>query len=265
MKKLSLVLAIFLMISVLAGCSPAVQDETKASSQSVATEAPTETEAESESIDIFADVEPAEVPEVPDELSFPSFEYCLPENYSYEILTQKKTLKDLYDSERVVYVILCDVVSDRDEYADMETNDIVYADVEVVRVFKGDCQVGDMFTVFEFGTRVKDSNKEYSSHMTPLLNKNMRVLLFLTVDVFENNPNSENPFTPKEGYRLVGLGAEPYLSKVYIDENNMAYPAAVYAAFDTIRPYWYDLCPIDFRHSVPLGKLIAVLESYAEQ
>lgn len=46
--------------------------------------------------------------------------------------------------------------------------------------------------------------------------------------------------------------------------NLMAYPAAVYAAFDEIRPYWYDLCPIDFKEPVPLGKLIAVLESYAE-
>ena len=50
------------MISVLAGCSPSVQDESAASSQSGVTDTSveSETEEESESVDIFLGVEPAE-------------------------------------------------------------------------------------------------------------------------------------------------------------------------------------------------------------
>ena len=52
------------------------------------------------------------------------------------------------------------------------------------------------------------------------------------------------------------------MKQIYIDENNMAYPTASY--IDAVRDYPVWECLDDFKKPVPLGKLIAVLESYAE-
>ncbi len=263
MKKLSLALALFLMISVLAGCSPAVQDETKASSQSVATEAPAETETESESIDIFADVEPAEVPEVPEELFFQPLDYDRHlATYVSDYFNVPHTLKELYDHKFVGNIVLCDVVSDIDEYAEYESNLTNYTDVRVVSVIKGDFEVGDMVTICDEGHRNADGSDSIPDDGGPLLRKNMRVLLFTRPNLLETAPEIERPIKIKEGYKFTGLGAAPYISKIYIDENNMAYPVASY--IDAVRDYPVWECLDDFKKPVPLGKLIAVLESYAE-
>ena len=260
MKKLSLVLALFLMISILAGCSPAVQDESAASSQNVAAESQTgsETEAESESIDIFADVEPAEVPEVPEELFFQPLDYDRHlATYVSDYFNVPRTLKELYDHKFVGNIVLCDVVSDIDEYAEYEDNLTNYTDVRVARVIKGEFEVGDMITVRDEGHRNADGSDTIPSDGSPLLRKNMRVLLFL----MPSDAGTPPEFT-KEGYTFSGLSAAPYLGKVYIDENNMAYPAASYIGATRDYPVWE--CLDDFKEPVPLGKLIAVLESYAE-
>lgn len=265
MKKLSLALALFLMISVLAGCSPAVQDETKASSQNVAAESQTgsETEAESESIDIFADVEPAEVPAVPEELFFQSLDYERHlATYVSDYFNVPHTLKELYDHKFVGNIVLCDVISDIDEYAEYESNLTNYTDVRVVRVIKGEFEEGDMITVCDEGHRNADGSDTIPDDGGPLLRKNMRVLLFLRPNLLETAPEIERPIKIKEGYKYTGLGAAPYLGKVYIDENNMAYPTASY--IDAVRDYPVWECLDDFKKPVPLGKLIAVLESYAE-
>ena len=63
--------------------------------------------------------------------------------------------------------------------------------------------------------------------------------------------------------RVIGLPGD----KIYIDENNMAYPASAYiqAAYDRAgidRPFGE--CLDDFKEPVPLGQLLAVLDSYVE-
>jgi hypothetical protein len=260
MKKLSFILALLLMLTVLAGCSPAVQDESAASSQSGVTDTSveSETEAESESIDIFADVEPAEVPEVPEELFFQPLDYDRHlATYVSDYFNVPHTLKELYDHKFVGNIVLCDVVSDIDEYAEYESNLTNYTDVRVVRVIKGEFEEGDMITVRDEGRRNADGSDTIPDDGGPLLRKNMRVLLFLMPIKAGSRPDFA-----KEGYKFTGLGATPYLGKVYIDENNMAYPTASY--IDAVRDYPVWECLDDFKKPVPLGKLIAVLESYAE-
>ncbi|MBQ6789021.1 MAG: hypothetical protein IJO81_02405 [Clostridia bacterium] len=263
MKKLSLVLALLLVLSLLAGCSPSVQDESAALSQSVATEAPTETETESESIDIFADVEPAEVPEVPEELFFQPLDYGRYQDAIYDYPPQPRTLKELYNYKHVGYIILCDIVSDAEEYAYVEEDrNHIYVDVKVVRVIKGNLEVGDMLTITEPGVW-GDNGSDVSPHGIPLLRKGMRVLLFTMQNLLETAPEIERPIKIKEGYKYTGLGAAPYLAKIYIDENNMAYPAYSYMSAVSEYPIFWE-CLDDFKKPVPLGQLIAVLESYAE-
>ena len=266
MKKLSLALALFLMISVLAGCSPSVQDESAASSQSGVTDTSveSETEEESESVDIFLGVEPAEVPEVPEELFFQPLDYDRHlATYVSDYFNVPHTLKELYDHKFVENIVLCDVVSDIDEYAEYENNLTNYTDVRVVRVIKGEFEEGDMITVCDEGRRNADGSDTIPDDGGPLLRKNMRVLLFLRPNLLETAPEIERPIKIKEGYKYTGLGAAPYLAKIYIDENNMAYPAYSYMSAVSEYPIYWE-CLDDFKKPVPLGKLIAVLESYAE-
>ncbi len=261
MKRISLLIAIALLLLTLAGCTPAnAPDESTAPSQTTVDTAP-ETETGTESADIFADVEPSEVPEVPEELFFQSLDYSCDEDAIYNYPTQPRTLKELCNFKWVGYILLCDVVSDIDEYAQYENRDAAYSDLKVVRVIKGDCEVGDMFTVKESGTRRSDGY-DIAPDGVPLIRKNMRLLLFL----MPSDAGTPPEFT-KEGYTFSGLGAAPYLSKVSIDENNMAYPASAYiqAAYDRAgidRPFWE--CLDDFKEPVPLGKLLALLDSYVE-
>ena len=263
MKKLSHILALLLVLSLLAGCAPSVQDESAASSQNAATDTSVESETESESVDIFADVEPAEVPEVPDELFFQPLDYERHlATYVSDYFNVPRTLKELYDHKFVENIVLCDVVSDIDEYAEYESNAINYTDVRVVRVIKGDFAEGDMLTVCDEGHRNADGSDSIPDDGGPLLRKNMRVLLFIKSNLLETAPEIERPIKIKEGYKFTGLGAAPYISKIYIDENNVAYPAASYIGAVRDYPVWE--CLDDFKKPVPLGQLIAVLESYAE-
>ena len=258
MKKLSFILALLLALSVLAGCAPSVQDETAASSQNAATDTPTESETESESVDIFADVEPAEVPAVPEELFFQPLDYERRlAAYVSDYFNVPRTLKELYEHKFVGNIVLCDVVSDIDEYAEYEDDTTNYTDVRVVYVIKGEFEEGDTVTVRDEGRRNADGSDTIPDDVGPLLRKNMRVLLFLMPSTMGTKPDFV-----KEGCKFTGIGAAPYLGKVYIDGNNVAYPAVSYV--ETARGYPAWECLDDFKDPVPLGQLIAVLEGYAE-
>ncbi|MBQ6789720.1 MAG: hypothetical protein IJO81_06010 [Clostridia bacterium] len=254
MKKIFLFISIVLLLSILVGCAPTnVSDESIASSQDTVDTTP---ETETESIDIFADVEPAEVPELPEELFFQPLDYSRGEDAIYEYGEQPRTLKELCNFKWVGYILLCDVVSDIDEYAQYENRDAAYSDLRVVRVIKGDCEAGDMFTVKESGTRRSDGY-DITPDGIPLIRKNMRMLLFL----MPSDAGTPPEFT-KEGYTFSGLGAAPYLAKIYIDENNIAYPAASYIGAVRDYPVWE--CLEDFKEPTPLEKLLTVLDSYVK-
>ena len=83
--------------------------------------------------------------------------------------------------------------------------------VTVEEVWKGDAAVGDSVSVYETGWRYEDH--DYSIGGEPILRKDMRVVLFLT-GVYE-------------GDRSV---CGSYQGKIFLDENETAYPFSYYTA-----------------------------------
>mgnify|MGYP000933431940 FL=1 len=81
--------------------------------------------------------------------------------------------------------------------------------VTVEEVWKGDAAVGDSVSVYETGWRYEDH--DYSIGGEPILRKDMRVVLFLT-GVYE-------------GDRSV---CGSYQGKIFLDENETAYPFSYY-------------------------------------
>ena len=81
--------------------------------------------------------------------------------------------------------------------------------VTVEEVWKGDAAVGDSVSVYETGWRYEDH--DYSIGGEPILRKDMRVVLFLT-GVYE-------------GDRSV---CGSYQGKIFLDENETAYPFMYY-------------------------------------
>lgn len=83
--------------------------------------------------------------------------------------------------------------------------------VTVEKVWKGNVSVGDSVSVYETGWRYEDH--DYSIGGEPILRKDMRVVLFLT-GVYE-------------GDRSV---CGSYQGKIFLDENETAYPFSYYTA-----------------------------------
>ena len=81
--------------------------------------------------------------------------------------------------------------------------------VTVEEVWKGDAAVGDSVSVYETGWRYEDH--DYSIGGEPILRKDMRVVLFLT-GVYEGDRS------------VCGC----YQGKIFLDENETAYPFSYY-------------------------------------
>ncbi|MBQ7474705.1 MAG: hypothetical protein IJS78_02155 [Clostridia bacterium] len=149
-----------------------------------------------------------------------------------------RNLKDLFD--KAYAVVLGYVVNDEREETGDSGLTFSYSDVEAEAVIKGELSTGEVICIEETGKRGETADSSIGG--VPLLRKNNRVLLFLKRP--SGNLNNDLPV-----YGIVGC----YYGKMFLDENDVVYPASYFSKEADNIP--------DFTEQAALDELLLKLKS----
>lgn len=134
------------------------------------------------------------------------------------------TMKAWNDTDQLykeAYAIIVGTVTQADKQILYNNIDHVAASsVKVEKVIKGDIKEGDTIEIEETGVRMEYG--DISIDGTPLLRKNMKVLLFLT--------ETDDQVQGIPAYGIRGC----YFGKFFYDENDVVYPATYFATENVI-------------------------------